>query len=504
VNTAFIVAKPANDQIWNRVLRMVFSFPVMLAGLLTVLAVLTVRNRFDDPDMWWHLKIGQIIWTTHSIPTTDIFSYTTGHHAYVPHEWLSQCFIYAGYRFGGDSGLMLWLCVLTSALLVAGYGLCWLYSQNAKVAFVGALTIWWFATIGLAVRPQMIGYLLLVVELLLIELGKTRNRRWFFGLPPLFALWVNCHGSFFAGLGIAGAILLCSFFNFEQGLATSSRWEPHVRRTFEWALTLSIAALFINPVGLKQVAYPIDIMLHLRIGLAATTEWQALQFNDARSFTFLVVIAGILLLAILRYRHLYWHELLLLAMSAQFAASHRRMLFVFGILTAPILTRLLSDAWETYDRDQDKPLANAIFIAASVFVVFVAFPSRQTLASQVKQQSPAKAVEFLKAHPVSGNMLNEYVYGGYLIWAAPEHPVFVDGRADVFEQTGVLSDYGNWATLQSDPNELLNKYKIDFCLLSRESYMARVMSLLKWKTIYSDETSIIFVRDKGLMDHEKK
>ena len=42
-----------------------FRFPSMLTGLLVVLAVLSVRGRFDDPDMWWHLKMGQIIWTTH-------------------------------------------------------------------------------------------------------------------------------------------------------------------------------------------------------------------------------------------------------------------------------------------------------------------------------------------------------------------------------------------------------------------------------------------------------
>ena len=499
MSTASIAAKPVDDRVWNRSLRMIFSFPAMLAGLLVVLAVLTVRDRFDDPDMWWHLKMGQVIWMTHSIPTTDIFSYTTGHHAYVPHEWLSQCFIYAAYRFGGNSGVMLWLCVLTSTLLVAGYVLCWLYSQNAKVAFVGALTIWLFATIGLAVRPQMIGYLLLIVELLLIQLGKTRNPRWFWGLPPLFALWVNCHGSFIVGFATAGVILLCSFFDFKQGLVVSSHWEPHRRRTLGWALALSVAALFINPVGLKQVTYPIDTMLHQPVGLSASSEWQPLQFSDGRSLLFLGVTAGILLVAILRYRHLYWQELLLLAMGAQLAATHRRMLFVFGILAAPTLTRLLSDAWETYHPDQDRPIANAIFIAASGLVVFLAFPSRQILASQVQHQSPMKAVAFLKAHPVSGNMLNEYVYGGYLIWIAPEHPVFVDGRADVFEETGVLIDYGNWATLQSDPNDLLDKYKIDFCLLSRESPMARVMSLLKWKTVYSDENSIILVRDKDPM-----
>jgi len=52
----------------------------MLAGLLAMLAVLTVRPLFADPDMWWPLKTGEVIWTTHTIPTTDMFSYTTNHH----------------------------------------------------------------------------------------------------------------------------------------------------------------------------------------------------------------------------------------------------------------------------------------------------------------------------------------------------------------------------------------------------------------------------------------
>src|SRR5258707_13517768 len=145
-------------------LRRLFSFPIMLAGLLAVLAVLTVRQRFDDPDMSWHLKTCEVIWTTHTIPTTDLFSYTTNHHGLIPHEWLSQVLIYGAYRWGGYSGLMLWLCFFTAALLIAGYILCSLYSGNSKVALLGALAIWLFGTVGFAVRPQMIGYLLLVVE----------------------------------------------------------------------------------------------------------------------------------------------------------------------------------------------------------------------------------------------------------------------------------------------------------------------------------------------------
>jgi hypothetical protein len=467
----------------------------MLAGLLVVLAVLTVRSRFDDPDMWWHLKMGEIIWTTHTIPTMDIFSYTTNHHAYVAHEWLSQLLIYGAYRLGGYPGLMFWLCFFTSALLIAGYCLCSLYSENAKIGFLGALITWLFGTSGFAIRPQMVGYLLLVVELLLIHLGRTRNPRWFLALPAVFAVWVNCHGSFFLGLIVAGIFLFSSLFNFQSGSLVSPRWDLRCRRMLALALVLSVVAMFLNPIGVKQILYPMDTMLHQRIGLSQVIEWQPLQLGSARGLAFLGTLGSIFLLVIVRRTELLWHELLLLALGTWLAASHQRMVFVFGVLAAPILSRLLSTSWYNYNAEQDRPLPNAVFLVVSLLISFWAFPNQQTLARQVDEQSPVKAVEFIKAHHLSGPMLNEYVYGGYLIWAAPEYPVFVDGRADVFEQTGVLAEFGNWATLQSDPKELLDKYKIGFCLLTRKSPMVVVVPLLhNWTAIYSDNNSVIFMR----------
>jgi hypothetical protein len=91
--------------------------------------------------------------------------------------------------------------------------------------------------------------------------------------------------------------------------------------------------------------------------------------------------------------------------------------------------------------------------------------------------------------------VNDYRYGGYLIWAAPEYPVFVDGRADVFEETGVLAEFGNWATLQSPPTKLLDRYHVNLCLLSKDSPMRFVLPLLPgWTQVYSDDLSVLFVR----------
>src|SRR6185312_9711077 len=148
----------------------IFSFPTMLATTLIALAMLTVRSRFNDPDLWWHLRTGQIIWTSGAIPRTDLLSFTTGQHPWVASEWLSQLSIYLAWRAGDYSGLMLWFFLVAAVLLVIQYVSCRLYSGNAKIAFLGALVTWFFSTIGLAIRPQLLGFTFLACELLILHL----------------------------------------------------------------------------------------------------------------------------------------------------------------------------------------------------------------------------------------------------------------------------------------------------------------------------------------------
>lgn len=466
-----------------------------MASLLFVLAVLSVRARFNDPDMWWHLKMGQVIFATHTIPTTDIFSFTTNHHAWVPHEWLSQAAIFASYHWGGYPGLMLWFCLASGAVLVAGYALCSLYSGNPKVSLLGALVLFVFATVGLSIRPQLIGYLLLIVELILIHLGRSRDLRWFWALPPLFALWINCHGSFFLGLLVAGAFLFSSFFEFQAGSLIALRWQARTRNALMVALLASIPALFLNPDGLKQVLYPLDTLLHQPVGLSTVQEWLPLALNSQRGIALLLTLAGCFLLAIARVSQLYLEELILLAAGTWLAGSHDRMVFVFGIFAAPILTRMLANSWENYDPATDRIAPNAFLIALALLVCWLAFPSPQNLVQQIEAKSPVKAVQFIQSHHLSGPMLNDYNDGGYLIWAMPEHPVFVDGRGDVFEWAGVLQQFGDWASLNADPSALLDQYKIQFCLLTPGMPEARVLPLLRtWKVVYSDDLSVVLVR----------
>ncbi len=482
----------------TQVLRRLFSFPAMLAGVLMVLAVLTVRSRFDDPDLWWNLKTGEVIWTTHTIPVYDLFSYTTNHHAWIPHEWLAQVGIYAAYKWGGYSGLMFLLCLLTSILLLAGYALCSLYSGNAKVGFMGALVVWLFSTVGLAIRAQMIGYIFLVVLLLIIQLGRKRNSGWFFCLPVLFAVWVNCHASFILGLIVGTVYWATSLLTFRAGSLVSPRWDYYCRRNLGYSLLFSVGALFLNPGGIKQILYPLETLLNMPLLMGNVAEYAPLRMSEPRGVALMALLLASFLLVMTRRSRMYWDEAILLVLATWMAVSHMRMLFVFGILAAPILSRQFSNLWDGYDEQGDRPGLNAAMIAVALLVVYFAFPSRENLQAQVAATSPVRAVEFIKANHLSGPMLNDHAFGGYLIWAAPEHPVFLDGRTDVFEWTGVFGEFGNWATLRSDPDTLLKKYGIGFCLLNPESPMVRVLPLLPdWKVVYSDSNSVILARVPG-------
>jgi hypothetical protein len=236
-------------------------------------------------------------------------------------------------------------------------------------------------------------------------------------------------------------------------------------------------------------------MLNQNVNLQLITEWQQPDFSNGRSLGLLITAGLVLLLPVLRRADLRLEELLFLGLTFWFAVRHERMVFLFGILAAPVVCRLLADTWELYEFHRDRILPNAIAIALLLPVLALAFPGNAYLQQQVDKNHPANALAFIRKSGLTGNMLNDYVFGGYLIWAAPERKVFVDGRADVYDPAAVLAEYANWNAAKVDPEALLDKYDIRLCLLAHDNPMIRILSLRPgWKSAYSDDIVTVLVR----------
>jgi hypothetical protein len=383
---------------------------------------------------------------------------------------------------------MLWLAGLSSVLFVCVFVLCCRSSGNSLAAFMGALCAWFFGTVGLSIRPQVLGYTLLTFELILLE-AASRDRRALWLLPPLFAIWVNCHGSYLFGLAVLVVWWICSY-----DISIGMLKRPESPAGLGVILILCGAALCCNPVGARLLLYPFNVEFQQSTGLMNVEEWLPPDLRSGRGFA-MIAAPGLLLLAVLARRaELNIRELLLIGLALLLAMRHVRMLFVFGIVISPILSRALSPALGK-DLRREHPIVNALLMTAFAVAIFWNFPTPEQLREQVRRTSPVGAADYVRRAGLPGPMLNEYVFGGYLVWALPERKVFVDGRADVFDWTGVLEEYRRWATLSEDPGLLLEKRGVRLCLLSTEGSMARVMPYLpRWRMVYSDRVASVFVR----------
>jgi len=465
---------------------------VLLVGVLFV----PLRNFTLDPDVWWHLKVGSTILATHHWPHTDTYSFTAYGAPWIAYEWLGEILLAAVHHAAGLRGLMALDLVLGGAIVLALYGLATARSGNSKAAFVACALLLPLIYIPCTLRPQMLGYLFLVLTLIILERFRQGHARTLWLLPPIFLAWVNTHGSFVLGLVAVAVYAGSGLVEIRAGGIVSRRWSASERLHLEIAAALILVALILTPYGTEVCLYPFSMAFSQPINVGNIKEWQSMMFGEFFGKLFLVLLLGFIL-AQLALR-LTWRleEVALFLIGVVAACLHVRFVLLFVPFFAPMLATILARWVPAYDPAQDKYPLNALLmvLVASAAVWF--FPTRAKLESVVETDFPVQAVRYLKLHPVSRPMYNTYGYGGYLIEQLDgENQVFVDGRADIYELTGVLADYLLISRLAPATPALLDSYQVQSCLVNREEALATLLTVSPaWRKVYSDKLSALFVR----------
>src|SRR5712675_2110088 len=143
---------------------------ILLFGLLGM----TARNA-TDPDLWWHLRTGQLIVESGHVPHYDPFSFTRAGHAWISHEWLSEVVFYELWKHAGAAALIVFSAIITTAGFMLLYLRCLL--GGAEKHWAAAATA--FGALASApswgVRPQMFTFTLASLRLWLLE-SANRNK----------------------------------------------------------------------------------------------------------------------------------------------------------------------------------------------------------------------------------------------------------------------------------------------------------------------------------------
>ena len=496
------IVLPAQERIragFVSALQKVFSFPMMLATFLVGGVAASVRLFDVDPDLWWHIKVGESILATHHFPTTDPYSFTVHGQLWLAYEWLGEIVLATAQRIGGMRGLDALLIALGCAVMLAIYAFATIRTGNSKAGFAAAAILLVLARPSFSLRPQMFGYLFLVLTLIALELFRQGKRGALWCLPLLMLAWVNIHGSWVIGMGAIFVYWMSGLVEFQVGGIETQRWSADDRRRMSFVFLLCLCALPLTPYGTRIAMSPFEYASSLPLNVTKIMEWQPMAFNLAGGKIFLALLLGFVV-AQIAFRYT-WNlaELALFLFGTVMACLHIRFLLVFVPFFTPILAVMIARWMRGYDARKDRFVLNAALMAVVAFGVVRYFPSRAQLERIVSEKWPVDAVEFLDTHEVPGPMYNAYGFGGYLVWTrGPEHKVFIDGRADVYERGGVFADYLHISRLEPGALSVLRNYGIRSCLINRDEALGTLLAASPdWKRVYSDSVAALYVRQGG-------
>ena len=502
-------------------LRRLVSLPVVLGLALVAGAFACVRLNLTNPDfgssfgrlpwipfnpdMWWQIVSAEEILSTGIWPAIDTYSFTVNGNPWTAYQWLGGVLMALAARAGELQGLLAFLFLLSAALILLLYYYAYLRCRSPLAAFLACGLMVPVLFVYFTMRPQLIGFLFLLVTLICLERFRQGVSRALWILPPLFLLWVNVHGTFPFGFIALGAYWAGGLSSFQSGIVVAERWQPAQRRHLLVIILLAGLALTVTPYGTRLAAYPLEISLLQPLNTEIIREWHPLPFDLWWGKVVLGLLALFLvgeLLDPLRHRV---EDLGLLFFGVYSAFVHWRIVFFVVLVLAPMLAALLA-RWLARCRPvRERVAVNVVSLVLLGALCVALFPARQEIGTQFAGHYPRGAVDYLRQHPAETRMFNQLRWGGYLIRAlGPERKVFIDSRIDIYEYAGVFSDYLDIMTLDARTLPLLRAYRIDAILILHDAPLnTLIRALPEWEQVYSDDLSVIYRLRSAVSDARK-
>jgi hypothetical protein len=461
-----------------------------LAVLFLGLFAITARN-VTDPDVWWHLKTGELIAESKTVPHADLFSYTRAGQPWVAHEWLTELGMYELQRAAGFAGLILIFAgFLTTAFLLLSLRC----GPSPYIAGIATLCAAWATAPIWGVRPQVLSLLLTSLWLLILELSeRTPNILWW--TLPLTVLWVNLHAAFALGLVLSAIFLTVELI--EERLRINPPEIAHIRIS-ALVLALDLSLVPLNPNGLRMFSYPIETLRSAAMQ-NYIAEWASPNFHRPEYWPFLLIILAAFVTLSCSRRSLRLRDLLLLTVSLFASLGSIRMIPLFVLIATPIVAKSLGNWPRTLHPSRNTPfrlILNAAIIVS--MVIFASVRVASVINTQAKAETndfPSRAVAFLQQHPPAGSIFNHYDWGGYLIWKLyPSIRVFIDGRADVYAES-LLHDFADVYQFKSTGQQILQHWHIQTIIVPPNSALAvGLQSTPGWEVSYRDSQAVILTK----------
>ena len=455
--------------------------------LLVLLGGLAARaaRPINDPDDWWHLRLGNDLIAAQSLSTPHHWS-SFATVPWVPTEPLPEILSAYHERWLGLPGLA----VLFGLMLVVF--LLTVQTTHRREAALLPATVATTLTLlaaepSLTSRPQLISFVLLPVVLAgWLRTERDLKPRWW--LIPLIWLWSLCHGFWIFGVTVGVLILL--------GIALSRRADLPTLARLAAVSVGSLVVVAANPVGLGVLEAPFAV----RSTSQYISEWQRTDLLHAGPIGAEVMIVVTAVVWLATRQGVSWARVLLLATAAFLVWYAARLVVVGGLVAGPLFAGALEVlvARTAHDRDvaggprtkqcrlsRSELWVGAIGGLAAIGCVAVAAPHVADSPSDV----PLGLDPQLDQLPAGTPVFNDYALGGWISWRHPDLEQYIDGLITPYSVTHV-GDYALAEATRPGWYRVVLASKAPVALLESGSRLARALEQKGWT---SEGTSVGYV-----------
>ena len=459
----------------------------MSAALLTLLYVLVLfdggHQLFRDSDSGWHIRTGERILSTHTLPRTDSYSFGKPGGEWVAWEWAADAAMGAMHGMGG-LGAVAWMYMAAIALCTwLWFQLQWQLETNFLIACALGSPMLSTANIHWLARPHVLGWVLLLTALLWLERDAARGRARVWWLwAAMGAVWANVHASFFL------LPFLAALFVGRLG------WRPAVA---------SALGTFLNPYGWGLHAHVARYLTDAGL-LRLIGEFQSFNFHSEGAaqiaLAVLLSAAGAGLLA----ARGEWRRAAITLLFCAIAIRSARGLPLLALASLPYAGRALSrlpwpDGFAEYGanlRAIDRRFAGWLCggVALAATLALMCSPWMQRHVGFPEAEFPVRASAYIAQLPAGARLFAPDKFGGYLIYRFDgARPVFFDGRSDYYG-AAFMKDYISMAQVRPGWKTVWRRFGFTHAVMPPDYSLNSVLGELGWGESYRDETVVIWAQ----------
>ncbi|HEY8656148.1 MAG TPA: hypothetical protein VIN34_05390 [Candidatus Limnocylindria bacterium] len=462
----------------------------IIAG--TAFGAASVAFPLGDNDVFWQLATARET-IAHGLVRTDLFSWTVAGQPVSTDQWLGQLLWFGAYLAAGWSGI-LGLRALAVALL--GAAIVWSALRERPrgplVAVIAALPALALSRLISVERPELFGFLCFAVLVPLLRSAREGSTRALVALPFLIAVWAELHGSF--ALGAALVVAVCA-----EGALFDA---PARRRGYALTALTAILATLLTPAGPGVWSAP---GFHLLSPPRLIQEWAVPDVTTLPGLVFATAIILTFAAAALTPDRDRSAAVVLLPVLLISLIAVRQTPF-FAIAAAPFLARHGSEAIAAVRRAERRgrtgrgvgavapPPGRRIDLAAGLAGLLLLGTAVATSPTGPDLgRYPTAALPVLAPGP---GLLNDYDWGGFLIWSAPRTPVFVDGRLTPY-LPGVVADYTTILNVRPGWREVVARRGVRELLVRPDAPVAVRAAELGWPVRALGSTAVLITVGPG-------